>query len=163
MISRVYTEFKLIRNIFVKKLLLILLISFSFILSSYADSDSCINTYDNEVYENILIECTTSANEGDMVSQNILGWVYLNGLGVTKDYSIAFSWITKSAEQGNTWAFGQLGLMYQNGYGVSKDYNQAFTLLTNAGKDWEKELQALEILIKEEAEAEAKKKAVRSG
>ena len=142
-----------------KKLLLILLISFSFIGSSYADSDSCINAYDNEVYENILIECTASANEGDMVSQNVLGWAYLNGLGVTKDYSIAFSWISKSAEQGNTWALGQLGLMYQNGYGVSQDYDQALTLLTNAGKDWEKELEALEILIKEEAEAEAKKKA----
>jgi hypothetical protein len=142
-----------------KRLLLILLLSFSFIVSSYADSDSCINAYDNESYENIVIECTTPANEGDMVSQNILGWIYLNGVGVTKDYSIAFSWISKSAEQGNTWALGQLGLMYQNGHSVSKDYNQAFTLLTNAGKDWEKELQALELLIKEEAEAEAKKKA----
>ena len=142
-----------------KKLLLILLLSFSFIVSSYADSDSCINAYDNEVYENIVIECTTPANAGDMVSQNILGWAYLSGQGVTQDYSMAFSWISKSAEQGNTWALGQLGLMYQNGYGVSKDYNQAFTLLTNAGKDWEKELQALELLIKEEAEAEAKKKA----
>ena len=128
-------------------------------VSTYADSDSCINAYDNDVYENILIECTTPANEGDMVSQNILGWAYLNGLGVTQDYSIALSWISKSAEQGNTWALGQLGLMYQNGYGVSKDYNQAFTLLTNAGKDWEKELGALELLIKEEAEADAKKKA----
>ena len=142
-----------------KKLLLILLLSFSFIVSSYADSDSCINTYDNEVYENIVIECTTPANAGDMVSQNILGWAYLSGQGVTQDYSMAFSWISKSAEQGNTWALGQLGLMYQNGYGVSKDYNQAFTLLTSAGKDWEGELEALEILIKEEAEAEAKKKA----
>ncbi len=142
-----------------KKLLLILFLSFSFIVSSYADSDSCINAYDNDVYENIVIECTTPANAGDMVSQNILGWAYLSGQGVTQDYSIAFSWISKSAEQGNTWALGQLGLMYQNGYGVSKDYNQAFTLLTNAGKDWEKELQSLELLIKEEAEAEAKKKA----
>ena len=69
-----------------KKLLLILFLSFSFIVSSYADSDSCINAYDNDVYENILIECTTTANAGDYVSQNILGWAYLNGLGVTQDY-----------------------------------------------------------------------------
>ena len=130
-----------------KKLALFLFLSFSFIVSSYADSDSCINAYDNDVYENIVIECTTPASEGDMVSQNILGWAYLNGLGVTQDYSIALSWISKSADQGNTWALGQLGLMYQNGYGVSKDYNQAFTLLTSAGKDWEGELEALEILI----------------
>ena len=52
-----------------KKLLLILLLSFSFIVSSYADSDSCINAYDNEFYENIVIECTTPANAGDMVSK----------------------------------------------------------------------------------------------
>ena len=141
------------------KKLLLLLLTLGFIVSSYADSDSCANAYDNKVYENIVIECKTPANAGDMVSQNILGWAYLSGQGVTQDYSIAFSWISKSAEQGNSWALGQLGLMYQNGYGVSKDYNQALTLLTKAGKDWEGELEVLEILIKEEAEAEAKKKA----
>ena len=124
--------FKAVLNLKIMKKLLLLLLTFGFIVSSYADSDSCINAYDNDVYENIVIECTTPANAGDMVSQNILGWAYLAGQGVTQDYSIAFSWISKSAEQGNTWALGQLGLMYQNGYGVSKDYNQAFTLLTSA-------------------------------
>jgi len=134
----------------VKKLLLLLL-TFGSIVSSYADSDSCINAFEAEDYQNAAIECITPASDGAIYPQNILGWIYLQGLGVTIDYSKAFSWISKSAEQGNTWALGQLGLMYQNGYGVSKDYNQAFTLLKNAGKDWEKELQELELLIKEEA------------
>ena len=142
-----------------KKLLLILFLSFSFIVSSYADSDTCTNAFEAEDYQNAALECINPANLGEIYPQNILGWLYLKGLGVSIDYSKALIWLNKSADQGNTWALGQLGLMYQNGDGVSKDYNQAFTLLTNAGKDWEKELEALEILIKEEAEAEAKKKA----
>ena len=142
-----------------KKLLLILFLSFSFIVSSYADSDNCVNAFESEDYQNAALECINPANLGEIYPQNILGWLYLKGLGVSIDYSKALIWLNKSADQGNAWALGQLGLMYQNGYGVSKDYNQAFTLLKNAGKDWEKELGALELLIKEEAEAEAKKKA----
>ena len=142
-----------------KKLLLILFLSFSFIVSSYADSDNCVNAFESEDYQNAALECINPANLGEIYPQNILGWLYLKGLGVSIDYSKALIWLNKSADQGNTWALGQLGLMYQYGDGVSKDYNQAFTLLTKAGIDWEKELQALELLIKEEAEAEAKKKA----
>ena len=31
----------------------VLFLSLSFIISSYADSDKCLNAYDNKVYENI--------------------------------------------------------------------------------------------------------------
>ena len=123
----------MIHNISMKKIILALLLSFNFILSGYADIDTCLNAYDSKVYKNILKECTTPANEGDSVSQNILGWWYLYGQEDT-DYSKAFIWLSKSSDQGNTWAKGQIGLMYQNGTGVLKDYSKALIFLTDAGE-----------------------------
>ena len=143
----------MIHNISMKKIILALLLSFNFILSSYADIDTCLNAYDSKVYKNILKECTTPANEGDSVSQNILGWWYLYGQEDT-DYSKAFIWLSKSSDQGNTWAKGQIGLMYQNGNGVLKDYSKALIFLTDAGEDWKNELDKLETIIKEEAAKE---------
>ena len=136
-----------------KKIILALLLSFNFILSSYADIDTCLNVYDNKAYKNILTECTAPANEGDSVSQNILGWWYLYGTP-NSDYSKAFIWLSKSSDQGNTWAKGQLGQMYQNGNGVLKDYSRALILLTDAGEDWKNELDKLETIIKEDAAKE---------
>ena len=142
----------MIHNISMKKIILALL-SFNFILSSYADIDTCLNAYDSKVYKNILTECTAPANEGDSVSQNILGWWYLYGQEDI-DYSKAFIWLSKSSDQGNTWAKGQIGLMYQNGNGVLKDYSKALIFLTDAGEDWKNELDNLKTLIKEESAKE---------
>ena len=134
-----------------KKIILAFLLLLSYGVSSYADSDSCLNAYDSKAYENILTECTSPANEGDSTSQNILGWWYLYGQENEQDYSKALIWLSKSSDQGNFWATGQLGLMYQDGNGVSKDYDKARTLLIAAGDDWKNELDKLETLIIEEA------------
>jgi hypothetical protein len=142
----------MIHNISMKKIILALL-SFNFILSSYADIDTCLNAYDTKAYKNILTECTTPANDGDSVSQNILGWWYLYGQEDI-DYSKAFIWLSKSSDQGNTWAKGQIGLMYQNGTGVLKDYSKALIFLTDAGEDWKNELDKLETIINEESAKE---------
>ena len=135
-----------------KRILLALFLSFSFIVSSYADSDNCIAAYENKDYQTAAIECINPANLGEIYPQNILGWLYLYGPEDIKDYSKALTWLSKSSNQGVVWAKGQLGLMYQNGYGVSKDYNKAFTFLTDAGEEWEESLEALELLIQEESD-----------
>jgi len=135
-----------------KTILLALLLSFSFIVSSYADSDNCIAAYENKDYQTAAIECINPANLGEIYPQNILGWLYLYGPEDIKDYSKALTWLSKSSDQGVVWAKGQLGLMYQNGYGVSKDYNKAFTFLTDAGEEWEESLEELKLLIQEESD-----------
>ena len=43
--------------------------------------------------------------------------MYLNGLGVEKDYSQAFSWCSKAANQGLNLAQLNLALMYEEGFG----------------------------------------------
>ena len=85
------------------------------------------------------------------------------GKGITKNYKEAVSWFRKSAEQGNSSAQMNLGHMYENAKGISQDYGKAiewYKKATEQGSESAKEkLEALELLIKKEAEAEAKRKA----
>ena len=106
---------------------------------------------ESEDYQKASVECIEPANLGETYPQNILGWIYLKGLGVTVDYQKAFKWLSKSSEQGNSWAKGQLGLIYQNGNeSVQKDYSKALIFLTEAGEDWIEERKTLESLIQKE-------------
>ena len=66
-----------------------------------------------------------ASEQGDSDAQNYLGWMYLNGYGVTKDYEKAVEWFRKSAEQGNADGQNNLGFMYYKGYVVTKDYEKA--------------------------------------
>jgi len=122
----VLSKFKLNYNPSMKKLLLLLLLSHSFIGSAYADYEACENAYENKDYQNAFEECQALANEGDVKSQSMLGLFYQYGYGVTKDYKLAFDLYTKAAEQGNADGQSGLGAMYLQGDGVLKDYQQAF-------------------------------------
>ena len=117
-----------------KKILLILLLSLGSIIPSYADYDACVNAYENKDYQKAFIECQASASEGDAKSQNMLGYFYQYGYGVSKNYNLAFDLYTKSTEQGD--AGGQSGLssIYGNGHGVTEDYKQSFDLALKAAE-----------------------------
>ena len=41
------------------------------------------------------------ATAGDILSQRTVGFIYLQGLGVQKDYAQAEAWLRKAAEQGD--------------------------------------------------------------
>ena len=133
-----------------KKFLFLLLV-FGSSASVNANSENCISLFESEDYQKASIECIEPANLGETYPQNILGWIYLKGFGVTVDYQKAFKWLSKSSAQGNPWAKGQLGLIYQNGNEyVQKDYSKALIFLTEAGEDWTEELKTLESLIQKE-------------
>jgi TPR repeat protein len=66
-----------------------------------------------------------SAAQGDMSSQNNLGGLYENGLGVPQDPAMAAHWYRKAADQGESSAENNLGRLYENGNGVAKDEAQA--------------------------------------
>ncbi|MBE6376506.1 MAG: sel1 repeat family protein [Lentisphaerae bacterium] len=78
-----------------------------------------------------------SAMAGDAKAQNDLGWCYLNGDGVKKDYRQAVYWYKKSAAQGNIYAQNNLGWCYENGNGVEKNLNQAFFWYSKAANQGE--------------------------
>ena len=74
-----------------------------------------------------------AADQGDAGAEFCLGWMYENGLGVTRDcaeatpqdYGEAVRWFYRAARQGNADAENSLGTMYAGGFGVLRDYSEA--------------------------------------
>ncbi len=66
-----------------------------------------------------------AAMNGEAASQLMLGWLYGNGLGVSRNYVQAAKWYRKSAIQGDSDAQFNLGYLYAGGLGVSEDNAQA--------------------------------------
>ena len=51
--------------------------------------------------------------------QTNIGYMYLNGYGVTQNYQEALKWHRLAADQGNAAAQYSLDVMYGNGKGVT--------------------------------------------
>jgi len=68
------------------------------------------------------------AEQNIAYAQNILGLIYEEGEGVTKDSFTAFEWYEKAAEQGLLKAKFNLGLCYRYAKGCEKDLAKARTL-----------------------------------
>ena len=66
-----------------------------------------------------------AAEQGNARAQAVLGWFYMRGKGVDKDYTQAIEWLRRSANQGNPTGQRLLGLMYDNGHGVEQSYSEA--------------------------------------
>ena len=75
----------------------------------------------NNAFEQLLL----SAEHGDVVAQNKLGFMYEYGQGVLKSDIQAAIWYRKAAEQGLAVSQYNLGLMYEYGQGVLKSDIQA--------------------------------------
>lgn len=78
----------------------------------------------NEIKAFILLT-QEKAESGDLHSQYILGLMYVNGEGVSIDYTKAAYWLLKAAQNGNADAQRNLGYLYGNGLGLQRDYDQA--------------------------------------
>jgi len=66
-----------------------------------------------------------AADQGNVLAQNLLGYMYSHGQGVTQDYKKAVYWFEKAAEQGDVNVQYNLGYMYNNGEGLPQDYKKA--------------------------------------
>lgn len=76
------------------------------------------------------------ANEyqDDKIYANILGFMYGNGMGVTRDYKLAFDWYKKAAKLGDVDSQATLGYLYSIGKGVQKDELQSFAWFKKAAE-----------------------------
>lgn len=110
-----------------KYIIVILLLAVSLLASDYDDG---LQAYENGDYQEAIKLWDQSANDGDSNSQEKLGELYYNGLGVPQDYKEAARLYTLSANQGNDVAQILLALMYESGQGVSQNYEEAQRLLT---------------------------------
>jgi uncharacterized protein len=70
-------------------------------------------------------ETKTRAEQGEAAAQCDLGFMYIDGQGVAKDYAEAAKWLRKAAEQNNAVAQYNLGAAYAIGSGVTKDEAEA--------------------------------------
>ena len=88
-----------------------------------------------------------AADQGLVVAQGNLGYLYSTGQGVEKDYNKALELLQKAADQGDAHAQYNLGCMYSAGKGVPRDHRKALELLrsekTRQAFNVEKEPKAL--------------------
>lgn len=76
----------------------------------------------------------TAALEGEPFSQYLVGYMYHNGKGVSKDISAALDWYAKASEQGVSPAQRRLADMYYDGTVVENDLQKAFELYSKAAE-----------------------------
>lgn len=106
-----------------KKYLLIGLVLFTGFAS--ARDDEGIKEFSSGNYQKAMIEFIKLAEDGDIDSQNMVGLMFDNGLGVAQDHIEAANWYRKSAEQGSD--LGQMSLAdtYYYGQGNPQDFMEA--------------------------------------
>lgn len=67
-------------------------------------------------------------------SQSTLGYLYLSGELINKDYKKAFDLLSHASKLNNHVGINLLGYMYENGLYVKKDFKKAFELYSKAAK-----------------------------
>ena len=105
--------------------LLSLILSISFIGSTFADFDDGWDAYTKGNYKTALKEWLPIAEQGGAEAQFNLAGMYAKGYGVVMDEKKSFDWYKKSAEQGHAKAQYKLGVMYLIGSGVTKSLSDA--------------------------------------
>lgn len=106
-----------------------LILGLSFILLSfncYSNTiESALSKINNEDYAggiNILFDL---ANKNNPDAFYYIGYMYSNGIGVSKNNKEAFSFYMKSAELGHSMAQNNVGSFYYNGTYVNQSYKKA--------------------------------------
>ena len=115
-----------------KKLLLLLLLSLSFVGSVNASCTQDFNIEDLYSLDNkiALGKLVPLAEQGNVDASYTIGLIYkTGGKGVLKDFEQTVNWFTKAAEQGSILALRQLGYVYYHGVNLNDNINhsKAFT------------------------------------
>lgn len=66
-----------------------------------------------------------AAQEGDIIAIGDLGFCYMTGTGVERNYDEALKWLQQAVELDDPYAKSHLGEMYKNGWGVPPDDAEA--------------------------------------
>ncbi|MDT3776658.1 tetratricopeptide repeat protein [Nitrospira sp. MA-1] len=90
--------------------------------------------YLQENFSAALSEWRPLAEEGHAEAQNMLGYMYRYGQGVTQDFEQARLWYRRAADLGNARAQNNLGAMYRQGLGMPQDYQEAFRWFLRAAE-----------------------------
>ena len=80
--------------------------------------------YEREDYEEAVRWYRAAAEQGHVIAQPSLAYMYHRGQGVPQDYEEAVRWY-RAANQGDATAQFNLGFMYDKGQGLPQDYVRA--------------------------------------
>jgi uncharacterized protein len=83
-------------------------------------------------YAEALQNAQAMAAKGDAKAEALLGRAYYEGLGVARNYRLAFDWLNRAVAQNNADAMFFLGLMYEHGRGVMQNLDRAIGLFDRA-------------------------------
>jgi TPR repeat protein len=82
----------------------------------------------------VVTNLTTMAKQGDVESQSVLGFMFVTGSGVQKNYKEAKHWLEKAVDKGNSEAQYNLGIIFAKGIGQPRDYRESLKLYRLAAK-----------------------------
>ena len=102
---------------------LVVLAHSPFTFASYQAGE---DAYLNSDYETAFQQWEPLALQGHAEAQNMLGYMYRYGQGVTQDYEKARYWYQLAADQGHDRAQNNLGVMHRLGLGGPQDFKKAF-------------------------------------
>ena len=94
--------------------------------SAWADFVDGLAAVERGDYATALQEWLPLAEQGDALTQILVGSIYDNGDGVPEDDAEAVKWYRKAAEQGHADAQYNLGFMYANGEGGPTNLVKAY-------------------------------------
>ncbi len=101
----------------------LLLLSTQLAWSNYQEGEQA---YLNQDYDTAFDHWEPLAYKGNKEAQNMLGYMYRYGEGLTQNFEKARYWYRQAADQGHDRAQNNLGVMHRLGLGGPKDYQQAF-------------------------------------
>lgn len=114
---------------------------------SWADTKASIKAgyeaYMRGEFAVALKEWRPLAEQGDSVTQALLGFMYQAGEGVPQDYAEAAKWFHRAAEQGLADAQYHIGFLHAVGKGVSHDNVLSYMWMTLASEQGNEEAMKL--------------------
>ncbi len=88
----------------------------------FEDAEAAIKIGD---YVTALRLLETLVNQDNTYAERRLGIMYINGLGVPKDYALGMRWMRIAADKGLADAQNEVGLLYQRGWGAERNEAEA--------------------------------------
>ena len=105
--------------------LISLILGFLLLAAAAADFAAGMSAYQRGDFEAAVAEWRPLAEQVDAKSQEMIGFMYLQGQGVPRGDLLAVQWYRRAAEQGHAGSQNSLGVLYESGRGTPKDYATA--------------------------------------
>jgi TPR repeat protein/tRNA A-37 threonylcarbamoyl transferase component Bud32 len=107
-----------------------------------SSTDDVPATVPQEKPEDYLALELAKAEQGDVVAQSNLAFMYAKGINTERNDEEAARWYHLAAEQGHLNSQYNLGVIYAKGRGVEQDYSQAFKWYLKAAEQGDLNAQA---------------------